>query len=130
MPSESNPDALRKKRERGAEEGNQTLFNHQVDLSISKVRRSSVEKSNIKCEVEKGSSKARATTTTESRGRPYWRGPISLHQTWIRQITLDRSMAATGGEQAGESDLSGSESRGIHAGGAARRGGTRGGQEE
>ena len=42
VPSESNPDALRKKREGGAEEGNQTLFNHQVDLSISKVRRSSV----------------------------------------------------------------------------------------
>ena len=42
VPSESNPDALRKKRERGAKEGNQTLFNHQVDLSISKVRRSSV----------------------------------------------------------------------------------------
>jgi len=42
VPSESNPDALRKKREGGAEEGNQTLFNHHVDLSISKVRRSSV----------------------------------------------------------------------------------------
>ena len=41
VPSESNPDALRKKREGGAEEGDQTLFNHQVDLSISKVRRSS-----------------------------------------------------------------------------------------
>ena len=42
VPSESNPDALRKKRERGAEEGNQTLFNNHVDLSISKVRRSPV----------------------------------------------------------------------------------------
>ena len=30
-------------------------------------------------------------------------------------------MAATGGEQAGESDLSGSESRGIHGGGQERR---------
>ena len=38
VPSESNPE----KRERGAEEGNQTLFNHQVDMSISKGRRSSV----------------------------------------------------------------------------------------
>ena len=39
VPSESNPDALRKKREGGAEEGNQTLFNHHVDLSISKGRK-------------------------------------------------------------------------------------------
>ena len=38
VPSESNPDALRKKREGGAEEGNQTLFKHHVNLSISKVR--------------------------------------------------------------------------------------------
>ena len=42
VPSESNPDALRKKREGGAEEGYQTLINHHVDLSISKVRRLSV----------------------------------------------------------------------------------------
>ena len=35
MPSVSNPDALRKKREGGAEEGYQTLVNHHVDLSIS-----------------------------------------------------------------------------------------------
>ena len=42
VPSESNPDALRKKRERGAEEvkPNSLDLNHQVDLSISKVRRS------------------------------------------------------------------------------------------
>ena len=37
-----NPDALRKKREGGAEEGYQTLVNHYVDLSISSVRRLSV----------------------------------------------------------------------------------------
>ena len=42
VPSESNPDALRKKTEGGAEEGNQTLFNHHIDLSISKVRRLAV----------------------------------------------------------------------------------------
>ena len=38
----SNPDALRKKREGGAEEGYQTLVNHHVDWFISKVRRLSV----------------------------------------------------------------------------------------
>ena len=34
MPSESNPDALRKKREGGAEEGNQILFNQYVDVHL------------------------------------------------------------------------------------------------
>ena len=37
MPSRSNPDALRKKGEGGAEEGNQTLLKPQGDLSVTKV---------------------------------------------------------------------------------------------
>ena len=41
VPSGSNPDALRKKREGGAEEGYQTLVNRHVDLA-SMVRRLSV----------------------------------------------------------------------------------------
>ena len=53
MPSKSNPDALQKKREGGAEEGDQTLFKHHGNLSIAKVRRSFVMKSNIKDEEEK-----------------------------------------------------------------------------
>jgi len=39
VPSRSNPDALQKKREGGAEEGNQTLFKHHGNLSITKVKR-------------------------------------------------------------------------------------------
>ena len=39
VPSRSNPDAFQKKREGGAEEGNQTLFKHHGNLSIAKVRR-------------------------------------------------------------------------------------------
>ena len=35
VPSGSNPDALQKKREGGAEEGYQTLVNRHVDLAIS-----------------------------------------------------------------------------------------------
>ena len=52
VPSKSNPDALQKKREGGAEEGDQTLFKHHGNLSISRVR-SFVERSNIKDEEEK-----------------------------------------------------------------------------
>ena len=39
VPSRSNPDALQKKKEGGAEEGDQTLFKHHGSLSIAKVRR-------------------------------------------------------------------------------------------
>ena len=53
MPSGSHPDALGMKRERGAEGGDQTLFKHHGDLSMTKVRRSLGEKSNIKDEEEK-----------------------------------------------------------------------------
>ena len=35
----------------------------------------------------------------ESQRRPCRRGPSALQETWIGTITLDRSMAATGGEQ-------------------------------
>ena len=39
VPSRSNPDALQKKREGGAKEGNQTLLKHHGNLSVAKVRR-------------------------------------------------------------------------------------------
>ena len=39
VPSRSNPDALQKKREGGAEEGDQTLFKHHGNLSIARARR-------------------------------------------------------------------------------------------
>ena len=42
VPSKSNPDALQKKREGGAKEGDQILFKHHGNLSISRVRRSFV----------------------------------------------------------------------------------------
>ena len=77
VPSESNPDALRKKREGGAEEGNQTLFNHQVDLSISKVRR--------QVRGREGGSRARTTKTGKVEETLLER-PTALPQTWIEQI--------------------------------------------
>ena len=45
-------------------------------------------------------SKESSGLSWEGQRRPSWWGPSFLQQTWIEQVTLDRSMAATGGEAA------------------------------
>ena len=53
MPSISNPDALQEKRERGAKEGNNSLFDRSSNVSIALMRKQCKKENGIKDEEEK-----------------------------------------------------------------------------
>ena len=74
VPSGSNPDALRKKTERGAEEGYQTLVNRHVDWAIS-MGEVVCAKEQHQVRGREGGLKSKGHQDRQSRGRPSSRDP-------------------------------------------------------